>query len=197
MGAGSAGCVLADRLSKDPKNKVLLLDAGGSDRSLLVLIPKGFFFTMQSGRVAKHFETRPFGPTGAVDSWARVRKIGGSSSINGMSYNRGWAPGYDAIEEAGNRAGTGRHFRTRSRPSRIISSVPRSSAAWWSAGRFGRQKERTGLRCDDGLGWADRVGGVWTPTRATTSGWVTYPLHHQERPACQCCSRLSEAGAES
>lgn len=103
VGAGSAGCVLANRLSEDPKDRVLLIEAGGSDRHPLVLIPKGFFFTMQNERFAKHFETRPFGPTGMVEHWARGRMIGGSSAINGMIYNRGWAPDYDAIETQGNK----------------------------------------------------------------------------------------------
>jgi len=102
-GAGSAGCVLANRLSEDPKNSVLLIDHGGSDRHPWLHVPKGFFFTMQGTRYAKHYQTEAFGPTDLVETWPKGRVLGGSSAINGMVYNRGWAPDYDALEQAGNK----------------------------------------------------------------------------------------------
>jgi len=101
-GAGSAGCVLANRLSEDPTTTVLVIEAGGSDRHPWLHIPKGFFFTMQGTRYAKHYQTEPFGPTSMVETWPKGKVLGGSSAINGMVYNRGWAPDYDAMEAAGN-----------------------------------------------------------------------------------------------
>lgn len=102
IGAGSAGCVLANRLSEDPRNSVLLLEAGGGDKHPMHLVPKGFYFTLNNPRYGKFFPTIEF-PDGHVEKLPRGRVVGGSSTINGMVWNRGWAPYYDGWEKAGNK----------------------------------------------------------------------------------------------
>jgi choline dehydrogenase len=102
VGAGSAGCVLANRLSEDPGIRVLLIEAGGRDTSPLVKIPKGFARLMDSSRTAWQFPVRPFHPSARPEVWQRGRMLGGSSSINGMVYNRGHRADYDELERLGN-----------------------------------------------------------------------------------------------
>ena len=102
VGAGSAGCVLADRLSSDPGTSVLLIEAGGSDRHPAFKVPKGFAFTTTHPDYGWQFKTEPVGPTGKIETWSRGRALGGSSSINGMVYNRGSHADYDHIVELGN-----------------------------------------------------------------------------------------------
>jgi choline dehydrogenase len=103
VGAGSAGCVLAARLTEDPSKRVLLLEAGPPDRSPWIHLPIGYGKTMWSSRYNWCFHTDPE-PTmnGRRIYWPRGRTLGGSSSINGLIYIRGQREDYDAWRELGN-----------------------------------------------------------------------------------------------
>lgn len=103
IGAGSAGCVLAARLSEDPGTRVLLLEAGGRDSSFWIHIPIGYGKTITDARVNWKFETEP-NPAleGRRIYWPRGKVLGGSSSINGLIYIRGQAEDYDHWRQLGN-----------------------------------------------------------------------------------------------
>ncbi len=100
VGAGSAGCVLANRLTEDAGTRVLLIEAGGWDRSPWVRIPKGFSRLMDDRRTAWHYPAQV--RAGQQEVWQRGRLVGGSSSINGMVYGRGDRLDYDELERLGN-----------------------------------------------------------------------------------------------
>ncbi|MGE0241730.1 MAG: GMC family oxidoreductase, partial [Parvibaculaceae bacterium] len=90
VGAGSAGCVLAEQLSKDGASTVLVLEAGGSDRSFWIRMPIGYGRTFADPRVNWMYETDADPATGARKSyWPRGKVVGGSSSINALIYCRG------------------------------------------------------------------------------------------------------------
>ena len=103
VGAGSAGCVLANRLSADPAVQVTLLEAGGPDRSFLYRMPAGFFALMKSGQGNWNFESVPqAGLGGRTMYFPRGKVLGGSSSINGLVVSRGNAGDYDHWAALGN-----------------------------------------------------------------------------------------------
>ena len=102
VGAGSAGCVLANRLSADPHCKVLLLEAGHRDRSFWLKLPVGYFRTIYDERFSRSFPTEPSeGTGGRAIVWPRGRVLGGSSSINGLIFIRGQHADFDDWEKAG------------------------------------------------------------------------------------------------
>ena len=103
VGAGTAGCLLANRLSADPKNRVLLLEAGGKDDYFWIRVPVGYLFTMNNPRTDWCFETEPSdGLNGRSLGYPRGKTLGGCSSINGMIYMRGQARDYDHWRQLGN-----------------------------------------------------------------------------------------------
>ena len=102
VGAGSAGCVLANRLSADPKNRVLLLEAGGRDNWIWYHIPVGYLFAIGNPRSDWMFKTEAVpGLNGRTLNYPRGKVIGGSSSINAMIYMRGQAADYDHWRQLG------------------------------------------------------------------------------------------------
>jgi choline dehydrogenase len=103
VGAGSAGCVLANRLSADPTVQVTLLEAGGQDSSFLYRMPAGFFELMKTGKGNWNYETLPqSGLNGRTTYFPRGKVLGGSSAINGLVVCRGNPADYDHWADLGN-----------------------------------------------------------------------------------------------
>jgi choline dehydrogenase-like flavoprotein len=132
VGAGSAGCVLAERLTASGRNQVLLIEAGPADKSLLIHMPKGIGKLMGDPRYNLFYPTEPEAANNmAGETWIRGMTLGGSSSINGMVYNRGQPADYDHLEELGcagwNWTSVLPHFRA-------IEDHPLGSSEWRGAG---------------------------------------------------------------
>jgi choline dehydrogenase len=102
IGAGSAGCVLAARLSEDPQIRVLLLEAGGKDSNPMIHIPIGYAKTLKDPKVNWLYETEADeGSGGRTHTWPRGKVLGGSSSINGLLYVRGQNADFDNWAQLG------------------------------------------------------------------------------------------------
>ncbi len=104
VGAGSAGCLLANRLSADPEVRVLLLEAGGKDDYFWIHVPVGYLYTIGNPRTDWCYKTEPDpGLNGRSLGYARGRVLGGCSSINAMIYMRGQKSDYDHWAALGNK----------------------------------------------------------------------------------------------
>jgi len=103
VGAGSSGCVLANRLSADGRHSVALVEAGGKDISPWIHIPVGYFKTIKNPSLNWMYRTEPDpGLNGRSIDWPRGKTLGGSSSINGLLYVRGQAEDYENWRQMGN-----------------------------------------------------------------------------------------------
>ena len=103
VGAGTAGCVLANRLTSVTSNKILLLEAGGKDNYPWIHIPVGYYKTMHNPKTDWCFKTEPDETMNNRSiNYPRGKTLGGSSSINGLLYIRGQEQDYDLWRQLGN-----------------------------------------------------------------------------------------------
>ena len=194
VGAGSAGCVLANRLSEDPSVSVLLLEAGGKDRSLKIKIPAAFPEQFHT-KLDWDFETEPEPHVDGRPLFVpRGKALGGSSSMNAMLYVRGRPFDYDGWEAQGHRAGLPRrtallHPLRGQRPRRLGVPRCRRTAAGQRAALAAAYEPAPAGGQRGGRHPADR-----RLQRAGAGRRFDVPGDPEERPAFQCRRRLSASG---
>jgi choline dehydrogenase-like flavoprotein len=106
VGAGSAGCVLANRLSEDPSVRVALLEAGGKDRNPWIHVPAGYYRNFTNPDITWQFGSGPEPHlNNRIVNWPRGRVLGGSSAINGLLYVRGQAQDFNVWRQPATSAG--------------------------------------------------------------------------------------------
>ena len=191
VGAGSAGCVLANRLSKNPKNSVLLIEAGREDKSITLKMPAAVLLNLKSTKHNWAFKGEPEPElAGRQLQHDRGKTLGGSSSINGMVFIRGNSLDYEGWRQMGcegwgyadvlpyfkkmeSYSGGGDDFRGESGPLKVHRSIPKDqlSLAFIKAGKDSGYKETDDISgyCQEGFGIFDRTvfkGERWSTTRA-------------------------------
>lgn len=131
VGAGPAGCLLANRLSQNPSHRVLLLEAGGQDNYAWIHVPVGYLYCIGNPRTDWCFKTEAEpGLNGRALSYPRGKVLGGCSSINGMIYMRGQSRDYDEWEAQGNKGWAGRtYYRFSSARKATTPAIPTCTAA--------------------------------------------------------------------
>ncbi len=191
VGAGSAGCVLANRLSKNPKNQVLLLEAGREDKSITLKMPAAVLSNLKSNKYNWAFKGEPEPElNGRQLQHDRGKAIGGSSTINGMVFIRGNSLDYEGWRQMGcegwgyadvlpyfkkmeTYSGGGDDFRGGSGPLKVHRSAPEDhplSQAFIEAGKEAGYQETTDISgfCQEGFGVFDRTvfkGERWSASR--------------------------------
>ncbi|MEH6758551.1 MAG: choline dehydrogenase [Parasphingorhabdus sp.] len=198
IGAGSAGCVLANRLSADPANKVLLLEAGGNDSSLFYRMPAGFFELMKSRKGNWGYETTPqSGLNGRIAYFPRGKVLGGSSSINGLVVARGNAGDYDQWAQMGNSgwsyqdclpyfkkiescAAADPEFRGQDGPVTVtwspIEEMNPTSRAWLDGGQQAGHSFNKDMNEGDPIGMAQMQGNYANGLRQSASACYLRPV---------------------